>query len=307
MSRPLAGDVGIVTGAGRSLGRAFALHLASQGAAVVVNNRLREADADGCGSADRVVAEILAAGGRAVADHTDARDPSVGEALVSTALEAFGKLDFCVANAAVADPAVVHKLDFAAVTALLETNVLAVIRLASAVHARLRAAAGGRIVLISSTAGLHGEPAASAYAASKGAVCAFGRTLAAEGAAKGVLANVVLPYASTSMTAAMDPQFRAGMTVEMVAPVVAALVDTRSTLTGTVTVVGGGAIRSTGALEFATVPLPGGPLDPAGLTALLAQSRRSPGREYATAQQAFIDFAREAAGITGQREPVSGR
>jgi NAD(P)-dependent dehydrogenase (short-subunit alcohol dehydrogenase family) len=79
-ARPLAGRVAVVSGGGRGLGRSFCLGLGRQGARVVVNNRNRVVDADGRGPADQVAAEITAAGGEAVADHSDAADPGSGEA-----------------------------------------------------------------------------------------------------------------------------------------------------------------------------------------------------------------------------------
>ena len=79
----LDGQVAIVTGGGKGLGRAFALHLASLGAAVVVNNRNRVPGADGRSAAENVVDEIVAAGGRAVADHGDVADPATADALVA--------------------------------------------------------------------------------------------------------------------------------------------------------------------------------------------------------------------------------
>jgi len=83
---PLAGRVAVVSGGGRGLGRSFCRALARQGAKVVVNNRNRVTDADGRGPADHVAAEIVAAGGEAVAEHSDAADPADGEAIVAAAV-----------------------------------------------------------------------------------------------------------------------------------------------------------------------------------------------------------------------------
>jgi NAD(P)-dependent dehydrogenase (short-subunit alcohol dehydrogenase family) len=106
---PLAGRVAAVSGGGRGLGRSFCLALAREGAKVVVNNRNRVTDADGRGPADHVAGQIVAAGGEAVADHSDAADPAGGEAIVAAALERWGRLDICVANAAVGAGGMVHK------------------------------------------------------------------------------------------------------------------------------------------------------------------------------------------------------
>src|SRR5207244_3392021 len=106
---PLAGRVAVVSGGGRGPGRSFCLALARQGTKVVVNNRNRVTDADGRGPADHVAAEILAAGGEAVAEHSDAADPAAGEAIVAAALERWGRLDICVANAAIGVGGMFHK------------------------------------------------------------------------------------------------------------------------------------------------------------------------------------------------------
>jgi len=82
----LAGRVAVVSGGGRGLGRSFCLALARQGAGVVVNNRNRVVDGDGLGPADHVAAEIIAAGGEAVADYSDAAAADSGEAMVTAAL-----------------------------------------------------------------------------------------------------------------------------------------------------------------------------------------------------------------------------
>jgi NAD(P)-dependent dehydrogenase (short-subunit alcohol dehydrogenase family) len=293
--RPLGGCVGIVTGAGNGLGRAFAVLLAELGADVVVNNRKRLVDEHGRGSADRVAEEITNAGGRAVVDYADAGSPGVGDQLLATALDSFGRLDFVVANAAVDDPAMFHKSDRAALERVLTVNVLGLADLARSASAHFRGQGAGRIVLVSSTAGLHGEPTVSAYAASKGAVLALGRTIAVEGARRGVLTNMVLPYATTPMTrAGMDPTYRDVMDPGDVAPVVAALVDPTSRINGRVIVTANGALRAASSVEWGTVALPSGsPLSPARLDELLQASRAGSAHEYPTAQLAFEEFAAE--------------
>lgn len=299
MNGALAGQVGIVTGGGKGLGRAFALDLAAAGAAVVVNNRTREPDADGRGPADHVVAEIEAAGGRAVAEHSDVTDPAAAERMVAAALDTYGRLDFLVTSAAVSNPELFHKTTPERFDAVIDTNVSGTARVALACSVRMRAAGAGRIVLVGSTAGLHGEPTAPAYAASKGAIIALGRTIAVEGERRGVLTNVLLPYATTQMTdGGMAPEYREVMSAEVVAPVVTALVDPRCALNGQVLVAGGGAIRAAAAVEYGTVPLPGPGLAPEELAELVARSRAAAPREYPHALAGFLDFAATGAAAT---------
>jgi NAD(P)-dependent dehydrogenase (short-subunit alcohol dehydrogenase family) len=279
------GRVGIVTGGGKGLGRAFAVHLAARGAAVVVSNRND--------SADGVVAEIEEAGGRACAEYSDVADPGAGDRIVRTALDTYGRLDFLVTSAAISGPAMFHRSSVAALRDVLTVNVLGTAGVAMAASAHMRANGGGRIVLVASTAGLHGETTVSAYAASKGAVIALGRTIAQEGAPRDVLTNVLLPYATTQMTDTnMDTRFRDVMTADSVAPVVAALVDPASRVNGEVIVAANGAIRATGAVEWGTVRHPS-TMDPATLERLIAESRAGKPHEYRTAQDAFVEFAQE--------------
>jgi NAD(P)-dependent dehydrogenase (short-subunit alcohol dehydrogenase family) len=125
VAEPLAGRVAIVSGGGKGLGRSFCLALARQGAKVVVNNHNRAA-----GAAGRVVAEITAAGGEAVADYGDAADPGSGEAMVAAALERWGRLDICVPNAAVGTPGMFHKQPAAEFAEVVDVNLLGSARLA---------------------------------------------------------------------------------------------------------------------------------------------------------------------------------
>ena len=288
---PLAGQVAIVTGGGKGLGRAFALDLAAAGAAVVVNNRNRVPAPDGRSVAEHVVAEIEAAGGRAVADHGDVADPATAEALVAAALDTWGRLDICVTSAAVSSPELFHKTTAENLAGVIAINVTGTALVASAALRVMREGGHGRIVLVASTAGLHGEPTVSAYAASKGAVIALGRTVAVEGARRGVLTNVLLPYATTQMTeAGMDPAFVESMRPELVAPVVTALADPTSTLNGQVIVAAGSGLRVADSVEGGTVRLPHD-LTPASLAELVATSRAGQPHTYAHAQEAFQDFA----------------
>lgn len=303
LNHPLANQVGIVTGAGKGLGRAFALDLAAAGATVIVNNRNREIDDSDLGPADHVVAEILAAGGSAIAEYSDVAQPTAAQAMVDLALTEYGRLDFLVANAAVSGPGMFHKSTPQAFDAVTAINIGGTAHLAMLCAAHMRENRSGRIVFIASTAGLHGEPTASAYTASKGAVIALGRAIAVEGEARNVLTNIVLPYATTQMTdTGMNADFREDMAAASVAPVVTALADPRCTLNGHVVVSAAGAIRAAAAVEFGTVMLPTGRLTPDGLGDLLELSRKSTPREYSEAQSAFLDFAGEATGRNTTKE-----
>jgi NAD(P)-dependent dehydrogenase (short-subunit alcohol dehydrogenase family) len=190
--------------------------------------------------------------------------------------------------------------DFADVTGI---NVLGTVGVAIACSKVMRDQGFGRIVLVASTAGLYGEPTVSAYAATKGAVIALGRTLAAEGAPRGVTTNVLLPYATTQMTeSGMNPAFRRLMTAEQVAPVVSALVDPRSEVNGEVIVTAKDALRAAGSVEWESVTPPSGPIPADALGGLLARSRSGAAHQYRTAQDAFVDFAQDSIKIS-QEDP----
>jgi len=298
---PLAGRVAVVSGGGRGLGRSFCLALARQGAKVVVSNRNRVTDADGRGPADHVVSEITAAGGEAVADYSDAADPAGGEAVVAAAVRRWGRLDICVANAAIGTAGMFHKQPAAQFGEVIEVNLHGSVRLARAAMAVMRPAGFGRIILVASAGGLHGDVGLSAYAASKGGLLAFGRSLAAEGAGRGVLTNMLLPYALTQMTEAQmtENQMAGGgpggirelMEPDLVAPVLTALASPECRLNGEYIVTGGGRLRRASAVEWGTVLLPNGPdLSPSQLHVLLAESGRGEPREFRVAVDAFYDL-----------------
>ena len=291
---PLAGRVAVVSGGGRGLGRAFCLALARQGASVVVNNRNRVVHGDGLGPADHVASEIAAFGGSAVASYSDASDPAAGEEMVEAALSRWGRLDICVANAGIGVGGMFHRQPADAFEEVLAINLLGGIRLARAAMAVMRPAGYGRIILVASTGGLHGDIGLSAYAASKGGLLAFGRSLAAEGAGKGVLTNMLLPYALTQMTAdgISDDDVRRRMTAEAVAPVLTALASPDCTLNGEYIVTGGGLLRRASAVEWETVALPGGSsLSAAQLASLVEESGRGKPREFGVSVDAFTDLA----------------
>jgi NAD(P)-dependent dehydrogenase (short-subunit alcohol dehydrogenase family) len=288
--------VAVVSGGGRGLGRSFCLALARQGARVVVNNRNRVVDGDGRGPADHVAAEIAAAGGEAVAEYSDAADPSSGEAMVAAAVERWGRLDICVANAAIGTGGMFHKQPAARFDEVLEINLRGGIRLARAAMAVMRPAGYGRIILVASTGGLHGDVGLSAYAAGKGGLLAFGRSLAAEGAARGVLTNLLLPYALTQMTDdGMPSAARRVMEPDLVAPVLTALASPECRLSGEYIVTGGGRLRRASVVEWGTVLLPNEPdLSPDQLQALLAESGRGQPREFRVSADAFRDLVEGA-------------
>jgi NAD(P)-dependent dehydrogenase (short-subunit alcohol dehydrogenase family) len=290
-SRPVV----IVTGAGIGLGRAYALHLAALGWRVVVNNRLRAAP-DGApspSSAEAVVAEIRAAGGEAVVHHDDVCAEGAGERMLATALGAWGRLDALVNNAGIDQHMPFHRIGLEDFRRIMAVNFDGTVAVTHPIYRHLRDRGSGRIVVSVSSAGLHGLHGLTAYAASKGALLAFMRSLAAEGAPRDVHCAAVAPYAATRMT---DPhltdELRAAMSPEAVAPMVAAMVAPGSGFNGEAWVVGAGWTRRASAVEWgAGAPVEVAAAGPDGGRKGVALE---PPREFTDALAAHADFLASA-------------
>jgi NAD(P)-dependent dehydrogenase (short-subunit alcohol dehydrogenase family) len=291
--------VAIVTGAGTGLGRAYALRLAADGLRVIVNNRRREVDDHGRGSADRVVEEILASGGEAVANHEDVCADGAGERMVAQALATWGRLDVLVNNAGVDQHAAFHRIDLATFRSIFDVNFLGTLQVTHAAWAHMRQAGHGRVLVSTSSAGLHGLHGLSAYAAAKAALIGLARTLAAEGADRDLFCNAIAPYAATRMTAAhVDEALRLRMGPERVAPLVSALVSEQSRVNGQVIVVGQGWARRAATVELEPLVRigPGAPAD--AYAQLVGTPLRIPGicTEYHDGRESFADFVAHAVG-----------
>src|SRR6266545_3071699 len=207
MSRELRfdGRVAIVTGAGNGLGRSHALLLASRGAKVVVNDLGGGMRGEGKGqsAADRVVEEIAAAGGSAVADYHSVED---GEAIVRRALDAFGRVDILVNNAGI-----LRDVSFAKMTAedwdlVYRVHVLGAFRVTHAAWPHMRDQKYGRIVMTASAAGIYGNFGQANYSMAKLGLVGFAGTLAIEGRKHDVHVNTIAPIAGSRLTETVLPR-----------------------------------------------------------------------------------------------------
>jgi NAD(P)-dependent dehydrogenase (short-subunit alcohol dehydrogenase family) len=194
------GRVAIVTGAGKGLGRAFALELARRGARVLVNNRAHADDA--LRSADAVVAEIRDGGGEAVANHASVEAEGAADAIVAQALDAWGRVDIVIHNAAVAQSGYFTRMDAEEFERTMRVNFMAPVALTRAVLPQLRERGYGRMLFCTSAAGLYGNRGQSAYSASKAALLAFMQSIRLEESRYDFRANAIAPFAETQMTAA---------------------------------------------------------------------------------------------------------
>lgn len=221
MRTSLDGKVVVVTGAGRGLGRAFARHAATVGAAVVVN------DVDG-DLADAVAAEITSAGGCAISSAHSVADADEAQAIVDLCVREFGRLDGLVNNAGLNYSALPADEEPHLARDLIQVNVLGVIYTGLAAIRAMRR--GGSIVNVSSGAAL-GQRALATYAASKGAVASLTYSWALDLEAAGIRVNAVCPLAHTRMVLGSERAMRncpPDRTPERIAPLVTYLLGDRS-------------------------------------------------------------------------------
>jgi len=250
------GRTAIVTGAGGnpSLGRAHALLLASRGASVVVNDVGSDPamrNYPGEASAEAVAAEIVAAGGRAVASVHSVATVEGAEAIVQAALDAFGSVDILINNAAISVGAAIDVMSAADYERHIAVNLMGTLWCCRAAWPHMQARGYGRIVNTTSAA-MTGFAQQAAYAASKGGVWALTRTLAAEGARHGIKVNAISPGAFTRLVSAMleddSPLLasaREHMPPELSSPAVALLAHESCPVTGECIDSAGGAVQRT--------------------------------------------------------------
>ncbi|MEM9162436.1 MAG: 3-oxoacyl-[acyl-carrier-protein] reductase [Cyanobacteria bacterium P01_F01_bin.4] len=195
MTGALQDKVAIVTGASRGIGRATALALAAEGASVVVNYARSSA------AADEVVAQIAEQGGSAIALQADVSKADDVDALFKAAMEKFSRVDVLVNNAGITRDTLLLRMkpeDWQAVIDLNLTGVFLCTRAVSKIMLKQRS---GRIINISSVAGLMGNPGQANYSAAKAGVIGFTKTVAKELASRSVTVNAVAPgFIATDMT-----------------------------------------------------------------------------------------------------------
>ncbi|MBQ75690.1 MAG: SDR family NAD(P)-dependent oxidoreductase [Gammaproteobacteria bacterium] len=205
----LDGKVAIVTGAGGGLGETHALLLAKEGASVVVNDLGGARDGSGAGSAlaDQVVDKIKAAGGNAVADYGNVAKEEDARAMVQTAVDSFGKLDFFIANAGILRDKSFKNMTNEMWDIVTDVHLRGTyLTVKAAYDQMLTQETGGSIVVTSSTSGLLGNFGQTNYGAAKAGIAGFARCLFQEGMKYNVRVNILAPTAWSRLTADIFPE-----------------------------------------------------------------------------------------------------
>ncbi len=240
------GKVAIITGAGGGLGRQHALLLAKRGALVVVNDLGGNIDGTGgdASAAQKVVDEIKAAGGEAVADHNSVATPEGGAAIVKSAVDAFGRVDIVINNAGILRDKSFHNMSPDLMNPVFDVHLKGAFHVTQPAWVLMREQGYGRIISTSSAAGIFGNFGQTNYGAAKLGLVGFTRVLAVEGAKYNIKANAIAPLALTRMTEDLMGALADKLDPSQVSPIVAWLAHEDCPVTGQVYSVGGGRVAN---------------------------------------------------------------
>lgn len=223
MSIDYTGKTVIVTGSGGGLGRCHALEFARRGANVVVNDLGGSVDGAGGSSeaADKVVAEITAAGGKAIANGSSVTDDAGVAKMVADTMAAFGRVDVLVNNAGILRDKSFAKMTIEEFQLVLDIHLMGTVKPTKAVFPIMKEQGYGRIMVTSSSSGLFGNFGQANYGAGKMGVVGFMNTIKIEGQKDNIHINALAPVAATRMTEdLLDETAKAMMTPESVTPAV---------------------------------------------------------------------------------------
>ncbi len=230
------GRVAIVTGAGGGLGRVYALEFAKRGAKVLVNDLGGARDGSGEGSqtpAQKVVEEIKAAGGVAVANYDNVATAEGGERIVKAALDAFGTVDILVNNAGILRDKSLPKMEPETWQAVLDVHLNGAYNVTRPAFAVMKEKGYGRIIMTTSAAGLYGNFGQTNYSAAKMGLVGLMNTLKLEGAKYNIKVNTIAPIAASRLMAdIIPPELLDKMKPEFVAPLVLYLASEGCPVTG---------------------------------------------------------------------------
>jgi NAD(P)-dependent dehydrogenase (short-subunit alcohol dehydrogenase family) len=238
------GKVAIITGAGGGLGRQHALMLAARGALVVVNDLGGAIDGTGSdkGAAARVVDEIKAAGGDAVANTSSVATPEGGAEIVQTAIDAYGRVDIVINNAGILRDKSFHNMEPALMNPVFDVHLKGAFHVTQPAWVRMREQGYGRVISTSSAAGIFGNFGQTNYGAAKMGLVGFTRVLAVEGAKYNIKANAIAPLALTRMTEDILGGLGDKLDPALISPLVTYLAHDDCPVSGQTFSVGGGRV-----------------------------------------------------------------
>jgi NAD(P)-dependent dehydrogenase (short-subunit alcohol dehydrogenase family) len=210
MGNRLQGKVAVVTGSGRGIGRGIAMLMASEGAAVVINDLGVSLDGQGrdTSAADETVAEITAGGGRAVANYDSVSDFRAAANIIDTAVREFGRLDILVNNAGILRDRMIFNMSEDDFDSVIAVHLKGTFNCSRHAAVRMREQKGGRIISMSSTSGLYGNPGQANYGAAKDGIAGFTRVISRDLGRYGITVNAIAPAAATRMTASVGDAAR---------------------------------------------------------------------------------------------------
>ncbi len=237
------GKVAVVTGAGGGLGKAYALLLAARGAKVVVNDLGGTFDGSGSDAtpAQKVVDEIKAAGGEAVANYDSVADWESAQKIIMTAVDTYGKVDILINNAGILRDKSMLKMEMDDYQKIISVHLDGTFFCTKAAFRVMREQGYGRIVSTASAAGLYGNFGQTNYGAAKMGIAGMMNSVAQEGARYNILANTIVPTAGTRLTFTVMPEdVIAKVKPEFVAPIVAWLCSENCQESGKMLSAGGG-------------------------------------------------------------------
>lgn len=273
MELDFKGRVAIVTGAGGGLGRAHALALAARGARVLVNDLGGGVHGEGgsVSAAQKVVDEIRAAGGEALANGASVTDFAAVQAMVQQVVDAWGRVDVLVNNAGILRDKSFAKMDMADFRTVVDVHLMGAAHCCKAVWPHMVAQEYGRIVMTTSSTGLYGNFGQSNYGAAKLALVGLMQTLAIEGAKHHIHVNALAPTAATRMTEGLMPaEVLAMLAPEAVVPAMLVLAH-ESAPTRTTLCAGAGSFEAAHVTMTQGVYIGTGPDAPEQLAACLAE------------------------------------